>query len=64
MAENEYLNNEHYPDITAAKAIQNIEADKRASELIFILKYIIRQSGFELIDRVKLYDKKTGRKYV
>ena len=39
------------------------ETERRASELIKILKFIIRLAGFELIERVKIKDTKTGREF-
>ena len=39
------------------------EQQKRLNTLIFVLKYIIRLAGFELLNRFELKDKKTGREY-
>lgn len=39
------------------------EADKRAFDLVKVLKYIIRAAGFELIERIQLRDTKSGREY-
>lgn len=38
-------------------------ADKRAYDLIKVLKYIIKGAGFELTERVQVKDTKTGRVY-
>ena len=38
-------------------------ADKRAYDLIKVLKYIIKGAGFELNERVQVKDTKTGRVY-
>lgn len=65
---NPYYNNEGYAGPTAYAGTKNIireesETERRASELIKILKFIIRLAGFELIERVKIKDTKTGRKF-
>lgn len=65
---NPYYNSEGYADPTAYAGIKNIireenETGRRASELITILKFIIRLAGFELIERVKIKDTKTGREF-
>lgn len=39
------------------------EQQKRLNTLIFVLKYIIRLAGFELLNRVELKDKKTGKEF-
>lgn len=59
----DYKNSEGYADPTAYHALQNIEADKRITELVHVLKFIIRNSDFELVERIQLRDKKTGRVY-
>ena len=61
-------NAEGYPDPTAylgtKEAIrEESEADKRAFDLVKVLKYIIRAAGFELIERIQLRDTKSGREY-
>lgn len=61
-------NMEGYSDPTASVAMATVfrgecEADRRAYDLMKILKYIIRLAGFELINRVQLKDIKTGRTY-
>ena len=71
---NPYYNSEGYADPTAYAGTKNIireesETERRASELIKILKFIIRLAGFgtavrfELIERVKIKDTKTGREF-
>lgn len=58
-------NAEGYVDPTAYAALKSIvndeKAEKKAAYLITVLKYIIKESGFELINRIELKDKKTGR---
>lgn len=61
-------NCEGYADPTASVAIGHVsreesDADKRAYDLIKVLKYIIHVAGFELTERVQLKDKETGREY-
>ena len=65
---NPYYNSEGYADPTAYAGTKNIireenETERRASELIKILKFIIRLAGFELIERVKIRDVKTGKEF-
>lgn len=56
-----------YPDPTAYNAIKNIVRDEKveskAAFLLQILKYIIRESGFELLNRIELRDKRSGRTF-
>lgn len=61
-------NIEGYADPTASIAVGQVsreesEADKRAYDLIKVLKYIIKGAGFELTERVQVKDTKTGRVY-
>ena len=65
---NPKLNAEGYKDPTAYLGMQEVikeenETDKRACDLVKVLKYIIRAAGFELIERVQLRDVKSGREY-
>lgn len=61
-------NHEGYHDPTASVAIDKVsreenEIDKRAYNLIKVLKFIIRSCGFELIERIQLRDIKSQREY-
>ena len=61
-------NIEGYSDPTASIAVGQVsreesEADKRACDLVKVLKFIIRSCGFELSERAQLRDTKTGREY-
>lgn len=61
-------NKEGYNDPTAYAAISKIQRDeieqqRRVSELVHVLKFIIDKSGFELTARIELRDKKTGKEY-
>lgn len=61
-------NSEGYLDPTAHEAIAAIaksdeERQRRLKSLIFAVKSIIDLAGFELINRIELKDKHTGRIY-
>ena len=63
---NPFLNASGYPDPTAYRALKPIireeaELDGKVNFLIKVLKYIIAESGFELLARIELRDKRTGR---
>ena len=68
MGTKPWQNKEGYADPTDYHGLKPIikeddEQQKRLNTLIFVLKYIIRLAGFELLNRVELKDKKTGREY-
>ena len=51
-------------DPTAYAASKPIkEEEQRVTELVKVLKTIIRWSGFELINRIELRDRRSGRTY-
>lgn len=59
-------NSEGYSDPTAYMGLKSIIEEENALErevntLIKVLKYIIRNSGFELVSRIEIRDKRTGR---
>ena len=61
-------NSEGYNDPTAYAALSKIhqeerEQGRRVAELIYVLKYIIDKSGFELAARIELRDKQTGKEF-
>ena len=66
---NPFLNKEGYADPTAyhgmrrATAAEAEEAQLRASALIATLKRTIRQNDFDLIARIELRDRRTGREF-
>lgn len=65
---NPKYNSEGYADPTAYYGTKEIireenETEKRAYDLIKVLKFIIRSCDFELIERVKIKDTKTGREF-
>ncbi len=56
------------PEPTAQAALINInredeEAERRKNALIAVLKYIIDQSGYDLLARIEIKDRKTGKNY-
>lgn len=61
-------NKEGYSDPTAHAALSNVireesEQQRRVSALIGVLKYIIDAAGFDLLARIEIRDRKTGREY-
>lgn len=68
MNRNPYFNNEGYPDPTAYHGMKEViredaELERKAGELIKVLKFIIRLAGFELIERIAIKDSKSGREF-
>lgn len=68
MADNLRRNSEGYFDPTAYMGLKPIIEEENALErevnmLVKVLKYIISKSGFELVNRIELRDKKTGRTF-
>lgn len=65
---NPKYNAEGYSDPTAYLGTKEVireesETDKRAYDLVKVLKFIIRSCGFELIERIQLRDTKSRREY-
>lgn len=67
-----YKNKEGYPDPTAGEAMGTVAKEGRKEErernaavttLITMLKQIISLAGFELVGRIVLKDKVTGKEY-
>ena len=61
-------NKEGYKDPTAYAALSNVqkeenELQRRVSELVNVLKFIIDKAGFELVARIEIRDKKTGKEF-
>ena len=55
-------------DPTAYEALKPIikeetQLENKVSFLVKTLKFIIRESGFELVSRIELKDRKTGRMF-
>lgn len=63
---NPFYNAEGYADPTAYEGTKNIireetEVENKCNFLIKVLKFIIRESGFELMNRIELKHKESGR---
>lgn len=67
-----YRNKEGYPDPTAGEALGTVAKEERqearernaaVTSLITMLKQIISLAGFELVGRIALKDKETGKEY-
>lgn len=69
-----YKNNEGYNDPTAGVAMGEVAKEERrekhkkehneaVTSLITMLKQIISLAGFELVGRITLRDKETGKEY-
>lgn len=66
MNKNPKRNSEGYPDPTAYEGLRPIieeenALERRVNQLIKTLKYITGLAGFELISRIEIKDKETGR---
>lgn len=66
MANYPKRNSEGYYDPTAYEGVKSIvreenALDGRVSDLVGVLKFIIRSCGFELVSRIEIKDVKTGR---
>jgi len=63
-----YRNPEGYVDPTAHKALSSVqaeqdEADQRCQQLIRALKTMIDLADYDLLARIEIRDRKTGRNY-
>lgn len=63
-----WQNGEGYPDPTAHAGLKPViqedeEREKRVNTLIFVLKYIIKLAGFDLLNRIEIRERKSGREY-
>ena len=62
MNHNPKKNHEGYNDPTTYAAMKKIEAEnKRFHDLLDVLHKTCALSGFEILDRIVLKDKKTGK---
>lgn len=60
--ENIFYNTEGYSDPTAYNTLKKEEyEEKKLNKLIYSLKRTIELNGFELLNRIELKDKKSGR---
>ena len=65
---NPYYNQSGYADPTAYYGIKAVikdetETDNKAHDLIKVLKFIINCAGFELIERIEIKHKASGKEY-
>lgn len=63
-----YTNSEGYHDPTAGEAAGTVAKEEKkrneaVTSLITMLKQIISLAGFELVGRIVLKDKETGKEY-
>lgn len=63
-----HKNSEGYNDPTAGEAVGTVAREERkrseaVTSLITMLKQIISLAGFELVGRIVLKDKETGKEY-
>lgn len=57
-----YTNAEGYADPTAYEGIKNItDTERKCNFLIKVVKFIIKESGFELLNRMELKHTDSGR---
>lgn len=61
-------NKEGYNDPTAYKGMMAVlreesEQQRRLTSLIHVLKYIIDLAGYDLLNRIELKDRRTGKEY-
>lgn len=68
MSKIDYKNTEGYADPTAYAAMTSVqktqdEADLRVQSFIRALKTLIDQSGYDLLARIEVRDRATGRNY-
>ena len=59
-------NTEGYDDPTAYHALKKVmreesDPDRRLNALVAVLKYVINGAGFDLLNRIELRDRKSGR---
>lgn len=64
-----HRNHEHYADPTAGRAFDLIAAEEREEvmnrikALLKIIRPAAEMAGFEIVDRIVLRDKATGKEY-
>lgn len=64
MSHNPKFNNSGSPDPTAYSAIKHVsDKDRQALDLIKVMKMVAQVSGFEVMNRITIRDKKTGREW-
>ena len=65
---NLYYNSEGYPDPTAYHALKPIvqeekKIERKAHNLVSVLKFIVEWAGFEFIGRIQLRHKESGKEF-
>ena len=61
---NPYFNHEGYADPTAYHGMKNvIQIEQQVSDIIHVVKLICDLSGFEVVGRITLRHKKSGREF-
>lgn len=64
---NIYSNHEHYRDNTAGQAINNVNSKKHRNRRLNAAMQSVRATfqifGFDVVDRIVLVDRKTGKIY-
>ena len=65
---NPKFNSEGYYDPTAYEGLKPIIREeaaqqKRVGELVQVLKYIVDKAGFDVVNRIALKDKESGKEY-
>ena len=65
---NPFYNDKGYPDPTAHYATKSItkeekELEKKAHNLVNVLKFIVEWAGFEFIGRIQLRHKKSKKEF-
>lgn len=62
MSKIPYRNSEGYPDPTAYSLIkQENTLEAKTNFLIKVLKFIANEAGYDVLNRIELKDRKTGR---
>lgn len=61
-----YKNSEGYADPTPGEALKNIQREEtadRMTELVHVMKKTAELAGFEVVGRITLKDRVTGKKF-
>lgn len=64
----EIYNPEHYPDPTAARAVELADADladalQRFRDISYVIGYLLDLAGFTQLGKITLQDQTTGKIY-
>jgi hypothetical protein len=58
---NDRYNASHCVDNTAYQAINNVDEERRVKKLMSNLLYIVNLAGYEVVGRITIQNKKTGK---